>query len=187
MLQITKQKDNRTVKAIVHKVADIPGGVTVSVADLGGSVLKGGTVIGAPGNDGLCHVVKTAQVVTAVAATDTTIKVAKGRRFKAGDFVGNGSKGGEIANIDKTDASFDVITLKAAFDGTLAVGNGIFQASAVGGTKLKVTPFAVIGESYTLDGGNQFSSAWLIAVVRESNAPVAPSAVKDALKGVHFI
>lgn len=187
MLQVQKRKDERHVKALVHKIADIPGGVTVSVADLGGLTIQSGTVISAPDSNGLCHVVKTAQVVSAVGATDVKIKVAKGSHFKIGDFIGNGAKGGKITAIDKADASFDVITVAETLGVALKVGDGLFQASAVGGTTLKSVPGAVVGESYTIEGGNIFVSAWLIAVVRESNAPVAPSAVKNALKGVHFI
>lgn len=41
-LTIKRKKDNRVVKCILHRVADIPGGVTVSVANLGGSALFGG-------------------------------------------------------------------------------------------------------------------------------------------------
>src|SRR3712207_8872392 len=62
-LTIKRKKDNRVVKCILHRVADIPGGVTVSVANLGGSALFEGTPLGV-GTDGLFVVCKTAQVVT---------------------------------------------------------------------------------------------------------------------------
>lgn len=38
-LRIDRKKDNRVVKCILHRVADIPGGVTVKVANLGGTGL----------------------------------------------------------------------------------------------------------------------------------------------------
>ena len=57
-----KEKDNRVVKCILHRVADIPGGVTVQVANLGGSALFEGTPIG-KGSNGLYVVCKTAQVI----------------------------------------------------------------------------------------------------------------------------
>ena len=38
-LTIKRSKDNRVVKCVLHRVADIPGGVTVHVANLGGSAL----------------------------------------------------------------------------------------------------------------------------------------------------
>ena len=63
-LIIKRQSDTRVVKSILHRVADIPGGVTVSVATLGGATLFEGTPIG-KGADGLFQVIKTAQIVTA--------------------------------------------------------------------------------------------------------------------------
>ena len=50
MLQIERKKDNRVVKCILHRVADIPGGVTVKVANLGGTALFEGTPIGVDAN-----------------------------------------------------------------------------------------------------------------------------------------
>ena len=58
-LTIKRKKDNRVVKCILHRVADIPGGVTVSVANLGGSALFEGTPL-AKGANGLYVVCKTA-------------------------------------------------------------------------------------------------------------------------------
>ena len=45
-LRIQRKKDNRVVKCVLHRVADIPGGVTVKVADLGGNALFEGTPLG---------------------------------------------------------------------------------------------------------------------------------------------
>jgi hypothetical protein len=45
----------------------------------------------------------------------------------------------------------------------------------------------VAGENYTIEGGNQFNSAWVIAVVYGSNVPALPDAVLNDLKGVHVI
>jgi hypothetical protein len=187
MLQITKSKDANVAKAFAHKIADIPGGVTISTAELGGSAIKAGTPLSAPDANGLVHVVKTAVVVTAATATDTNIEVAKGSHFKIGDFIGNGSKGGEISAIDKTDPSKDVITVKATLGVALKKGDGLFQSSAVGGTTVKHHAKAVAGENYTIEGGNQFNSAWVIAVVYGSNVPALPDAVLNDLKGVHVI
>ena len=45
-LVIKRAKDNRVVKCVLHRIADIPGGVTVSIASLGGSALFEGTPLG---------------------------------------------------------------------------------------------------------------------------------------------
>ena len=86
-LRIQRKKDNRVVKCVLHRVADIPGGVTVKVADLGGNALFEGTPLG-KGANGVYQVVKTAQIVTAAAADATTYDVAKGHHFKVGDRFG---------------------------------------------------------------------------------------------------
>jgi hypothetical protein len=105
-LIIKKKKDSRVVKCVLHRVADIPGGVTVSVADLGGDALFEGTPIGA-GSNGLYKVCKTAQIITAASNSDTTYEVAKGHHFKVGDYFAAGTANGQaITAIDKTVMSF---------------------------------------------------------------------------------
>lgn len=81
-----------------------------------------------------CVVVKNVKVLEEVAADATTVKVAKNSLVEVGMFLGNGSKGAEIASIDKSNADFDTITVKAAFGGKIAVGAVLFEATAVGGT-----------------------------------------------------
>ena len=63
MLQVKRQKDKRVIKSILHRIADVPGGVTINTSELGGKVLFEGTPIG-PGSDGMYHVQKTALIVT---------------------------------------------------------------------------------------------------------------------------
>ena len=83
-LTIKRAKDNRVVKCILHRIADIPGGVTVKTANLGGTALFEGTPLG-KGKDGVFEVCKTAQIVTKAEANATTYEVAKGHHFKVGD------------------------------------------------------------------------------------------------------
>ena len=80
-LTIKRQKDNRVVKCILHRVADIPGGVTVHVANLGGSALFEGTPL-AKGTNGMYEVCKTAQIITAATNTATTYEVVKAQGEK---------------------------------------------------------------------------------------------------------
>ena len=75
-MTIKRAKDNRVVKCILHRIADIPGGVTVKTANLGGTALFEGTPLG-KGNDGVFEVCKTAQIVTKAEANATTYEVAK--------------------------------------------------------------------------------------------------------------
>ena len=82
-------------------------------------------------------VVKNVCVHTAIAAADTTAKIKKGSLAYVGMFLGNGSKGGQVSAIDKSNAAYDEVTFAAAFGGTAAVGDILFEASAVGGTTVK--------------------------------------------------
>ena len=84
-MTVTRRKDTRTPYVLMHKVADIRGGVSVNVSELGGDFLKEGSVLSTPDN-GICHVVKVAEVVEAVTATGKTVKVKKWHNFKQGDF-----------------------------------------------------------------------------------------------------
>lgn len=186
-LTIKRQKDNRVVKCILHRVADIPGGVTVSVADLGGSGLFEGTPIG-KGSNGLYNVCKTAQIITAAAADATAYEVAKGHHFKVGNrFATDNANGQTISAIDKSDPAKDVITLGTTLGAAIAAGACAFESS--GGNKtLKVVPVAIAGNNEDVEAGsNLFEPAWVIGVVNQSNAPIVNDTIKAALKGVIYV
>ena len=176
-LTIKRKKDNRIVKCILHRVADIPGGVTVQVANLGGSALFEGTPLG-KGSNGLYVVCKTAQVITEATEAATTYEVAKGHHFKVGDrFATAACNGQTITAIDKTDAAKDVIT----------AGTCAFESSGANNT-LKVTPVAIAGSNYDVEhGDNLFVDAWVIGVVKEANAPAMDNAIKSALKSIVYV
>lgn len=186
-MQVKRKKDNRVVKCIADRIADIPGGVTVETSKLGGKALFEGTPLG-KGNDGLYNVVKTAQILTAADATATAYEVAKGHHFKPGDrFSAGGANGQTIASIDKSDPAKDVITLSATLGKAITKGTTAFE-SAGADTTLKVQPLTVAGSNYDVDpdGDNLWTDAWLIGTVRESNAPAVTDEIKSALKGIIY-
>ena len=186
-LTIKRQKDNRVVKCILHRVADIPGGVTVKVANLGGSALFEGTPIG-KGSDGVFEVCKTAQIITAATATATEYEVAKGHHFKVGDrFATAACNGQTITAIDKSDAAKDTITVGTTLGAAITANTCAFESSGANKT-LKVTPIAYAGSNEDVTtGDNLFVSAWVIGVVKEANAPIVNDAIKTALKGVIYV
>lgn len=186
-MQVKRKKDSRVVKCIVHRIADIPGGVTVETASLGGKALFEGTPLG-KGANGIYNVVKTAQIVTAADATATAYEVAKGHHFKVGDlFSAAGANGQVISGIDKSDAAKDTITVSTTLGKAIKVGDVAFE-SAGANTTLKVQPIAIAGSNYDVDpdGDNLWVDAWLIGAVRESNAPAVSNAIKSALKGIIY-
>lgn len=187
MLHIKRAKDNRVVKCIVHRIADIPGGVTVSVANLGGNDLFEGTPIGV-GANGLFVVCKTAQIITKAEATATQYEVAKGHHFKVGDrFATDACNGQEITNIDKSNPAKDVITLSATLGAVVNPNTCAFESSGENKT-LKVVPGAIVGSNMSVEQGeNLFVDAWVMGVVRKSNAPIVNNAIEGALKNVAYI
>ena len=186
-LTIKRQKDSRVVKCVLHRVADIPGGVTVSVANLGGSALFEGTPIG-KGSNGLYQVCKTAQIITDATNTATTYDVAKGHHFKVGDRFATANANGQlITAIDKSGAAKDVITVGTTLGAAITAPVCAFESSGENKT-LKVTPIAYAGSNEDVTtGDNLFVSAWVIGVVKEANAPIVNDAIKTALKGVIYV
>lgn len=185
-MKIERKRDSRVVKSILHRIADVPGGVTVKTAELGGKALIEGTPL-ALGSDAMHHVTKTAKIVTLAADDATTYEVAKGHHFKVGDYYGTeGANGQQITAIDKTtNADKDIITLGTTLGVEIPVGTTAFETAE--GTKVpKYAPKSVAGSSYDIDGGNLFVDAWLIAVVNEANAPAVNDTIKATLKGVVY-
>ena len=61
-MTVQRRKDTKLPRVFMHKVADIRGGVSVKISELGGDYLHEGAVLSAADN-GICHVVKIAEVV----------------------------------------------------------------------------------------------------------------------------
>ena len=186
-LTIKRAKDNRVVKCILHRIADIPGGVTVKTANLGGTALFEGTPIG-KGKDGVFEVCKTAQIVTKAEANATTYEVAKGHHFKVGDrFATDACNGQTITAIDKSDATKDIITVGTTLGAVVNPETCAFESSGENKV-LKVVPVAIAGSNEDVDANsNLFVSAWVHAVVRESNAPIVNDAIKNGVKNVSYV
>lgn len=191
-LTIKRKEDKRVVHACTHNLADIPNGVTVKSAELvSGSILKEGTAIG-KGSDGLYHVEKTALVVEAVAASGTSIKIAKGSHFKVGDFVMSAVNGKAyaITAIDTTNATYDTVTIGTAIgviakDAIIMLADGEHASS---GAAFKFAPKALTGDSYDVEAlSNHLVSAVTIGQFKESVIPPINDAILGALKGIVLI
>lgn len=190
-LTIKRKEDKRVVHACTNNLADIPNGVTVKSAELvSGSILKEGTAIG-KGSDGLYHVEKTALVVEAVAASGTSVKIAKGSHFKVGDFVMSAvnGKANAITAID-TNATYDTITIGTAIgaiakDAIIMLADGEHASS---GAAFKFAPKALTGDSYDVEAlSNHLVSAVTIGQFKESVIPPINDAILGALKGIVLI
>lgn len=168
-MTVKRRKETKTPHVIVHRVADIRGGVSVKSSELSGDYLPEGALLSAPDSDGLCHVIKTAVVYAEAASSATEVKVSKFHNFAAGDFIA-AKVGGTSVTISKVDSSasaYDVITLSATL-GALSAGKALVEAKAAGSSAaLKNTPVAVVGTGKpVISGVNIDTDAWLIAVTK---------------------
>lgn len=183
-MTVKKRKDDVTPRYVMHKVADIRGGVSVAASELGGDYLREGAILSAPIN-GITHVVKTAEVIAEVAAADKTIKVSKFHNFKVGDFimVEPGKAAHAITAIDESNKKYDTITVGTAI-GAVALGGAIVEAKEDSATAyaLKYEPQSVNGTGQPFDPKSNISTdAWVIGVTKKN--PV-PGFIVEKLKGI---
>lgn len=187
-MTVNRRKDTRTPRVFMHKVADIRGGVSVNTAELGGDYLKEGSVLSAP-IDGICHVVKVAEVVAEVQASENAIKVKKGHNFKVGDFVliDENAVAVKITKIDDaTSKESDTLTISEAL-GAIAIGGAIAEAKEASSASdnksaLKYVPLAVAGTGKPVEKKTNLDvDAWLIGVTKGN---VLPACVSKHLTGI---
>lgn len=184
-MTVSRRKDTKTPKVFVHKVADIRGGVSVNVTELGSDYLQEGAVLSAP-QDGICHVVKVAQVTVQVESTGKVITVKKGGQFKVGDIImaNVGGLASKITAIDSSATDVDKITVSAAI-GAIAIGGFVAEAKAAStdtSSELKYTPLSLVGTGKPVDPkSNLDTDAWVIGVTQGNPLP---DFIADKLKGI---
>ena len=169
----------------MHKIADIRGGVSVNVTELGCDYLPEGTVLSVPVN-GISHVVKTAKLTAAATDSATKYKVAKGHAFKVGDVVmaTTSAKAYAISAIDTSNTGYDELTVGTTLGVALSAGDQLMQAASEGasGSALKYTPLALSGTGKPVEGGTNLDvDAWVIGVTKGNPLP---SAIASILKGI---
>ena len=187
-MTVTRRKDTRTPRVLMHKVADIRGGVSVNTAELGGNYLKEGSVLSAP-IDGISHVVKVAEVVAEVQASEKTVKVKKGHNFNVNDFVliDENAVAAKITKIDDTTSKeFDTLTISEAL-GAIALGGAIAEAKEASSASqnesaLKYRPLAITGTGKPVEKKTNLDvDAWIIGVTKGN---VLPACVSKYLTGI---
>ena len=186
-MTVTRRKDVRTPRVVMHRIADIRGGVSVKASELGGDFLNEGAVLSAADEKGLCHVVKIGHVVAEVGASDKTIKVKKGHNFAKGDIimVNVGGVAYDITSIDtESSKTYDTITVSTTL-GAIPKGGFIVEAAArstADTSALKYVPQSINGTGKPFRAGDNLDTdAWLIAVTKGNPLP---DFIMEHLKGV---
>ena len=174
-MTVTRRKDTRTPRVFMHKTADIRGGVSVKVSELGGDFLNEGAVL------------KIAVLSAEATDTATDIKVNKGHNFKVGDFImaDEGGKAYAITSITTTEKTHDTIKVKTTLGVKIEKGGFIIEAaaeSAAETSKLKYTPLSLVGTGKPIvQNSNLDTDAWLIGVTKGNPLP---ECVMKHLKGI---
>ena len=186
MMTVHRRKDSALAKnCLVHKIADIRGGVSVNVSELTQDYLPAGTPISKPAS-GIAHVVKFA-VLQANAANDaTTLKIVKGHNLKVGDnvFAVSGGKCYAISAISTSNTAYDEITIGTTLGVALTAGAAIYQGNTTGASAgaFKYEPFAITGTGSVVKGDtNVIVDAWIHAVTTGNELPPL---IAGALKNV---
>ncbi len=152
--------------AILHKIADIPGGVTIATGSYGSEgVIPQGTPL-YTGTNGLYKAALAAVAAETATNTATEYFVKKGHLLKVGDKLQKGATTSvDITAIDTSDALKDKITVDTTLGKAIAVGDNL-------GQYYTGTPVAITGEAVSFKkNDNAFASAWVIAVVNKNVMP----------------
>lgn len=183
-MTVKRRRDDNFPRVVVHKVADIRGGVSVDTKELGGDVLLEGTPLSAPVS-GVCHAVKIARVAGDVGATEKSVKIAKGHNFRVDDvvMVDEAKVATKISKIDTEAKDYDTITIKAAL-GELKKGAILVEAKeeSANASALKYQPVAISGQKVEIEPkSNLVVDAWVFAV---TTGHALPSCIRKSLTGV---
>lgn len=181
-MTVQRKKQGAEKHPIMHRIADIRGGVGVKTSELGGEFIAEGTLVGFHSvdgtEDGLYSIIPTARVIGKINAA--TYKVTKGNCFKLRDKVHGATAYdntdrplfGGIQEIDRSHAEYDIIKLDDACD--FPVGMMLFE-----GTK-PITPIGLCGTNTPFEAdSNAQIDVWVAAVTRDWDLHVWPS-----LKGI---
>lgn len=174
-LTITKTQGARRSRAFTHNLADIPGGVCVAVEELTQTIIPEGTAVGKDEN-GLYHIIKTAEITTAALADATSYTVKKGHNFKVGDFVMLKTSGKSYAITAIADnaanADADDITVGTSLGVVASEGDALIQAAKSGasGSDFKYKPVGLVGTSYDV-APNTFVNVITIGQVEGAKIP----------------
>lgn len=84
-------------------------------------------------------VVLNVSVAEAITAGATSLKVKKGCLVRVGMHIGNGSNGGTVTAIDKSNADYDVLTLAEGSTLAANVGAVLFESATAAGKTAKAT------------------------------------------------
>ena len=188
-------KYNLDPEPCIEERYDISSGVRrrgvyiLNIANLNvGDYLPSFTPVAANLKTKVCVPVRNVKVVEAytTGAGALTIKIAKNSLAYVGMLVGSGSKGAQVSVIDKSNATYDLLTIAAAFGDNIAKDAILFEASAVGGTTPKNVANSALFERKKIETGINQVALLMRAFEVEPDKLVIPFSDKDKENLPHF-
>lgn len=128
-----------------------------------------------------CYVVRNVKVTEAYVSGATSLKIKKGSYAYVGMHIGNGTKGATVSAINKSNASYDLLTI-TDFGANLAVGDVLFEATAVAGTTPRNVANSALYESRKVEDGINLIALLSAAREIEPDKLVVPFSAKDKEK-----
>lgn len=119
------------------------------------------------------------------ASAATTLKIKKESMAYAGMFLSNGTKTVQVVSVDKSNSSYDVLTVKAAAGAELSAGTVLFETTAADATAQKYKAnSALYGRLEVADGINVIALLRTAAEIETSKLAIPFSAAdKEETKG----
>lgn len=163
------------------------GNYVLDVAGLPvGSYVPSFTPIAADLKAKTAKIVVNALVVEKAEANATKVKIAKGSYVQGGTVLGTGAKGATVQSIDKSNESYDELTLAAAFGAVVNVGGVLFEAKAADGKEPKNVANSALYETYKVTEGINSIALLQRAFEIEPEKLVTPFSEKDKANLPHF-
>lgn len=128
-----------------------------------------------------CYVVRNVKVTEAYVSGATSLKIKKGSYAYVGMHIGNGTKGATVSAINKSNVGYDLLTI-TDFGANLAVGDVLFEATAVAGTTPKNVANSALYESRKVEDGINLIALLSAAREIEPDKLIVPFSAKDKEK-----
>ena len=153
----------------------LPGGFKVENRINIGAVIKRAAFVQVNFDTMSAGIVKVGKVLEG--GTTTKPRVAKDNYFEIGDklFKVGGDTRATISDIDRSNASYDVITLSSAYTG-LTAGDFLAECTTEGAVAQRYTPNCVVGadKEWKKQGSEAIDAAYEVLVIKD-NVPDFPA------------
>lgn len=189
-LQTVETTVNTGVPVFQRILETAQGGFTLDDDTLtAGATVKAGTPIGYDESTRVAKVMKVAEMQATATNSATTYRVLKGHQLKVGDYLAKiaGSAAYAITAIDTSNAAYDEVTLATTLGVAMAVGDVLFQSSAIGASAAAASVTVrglLMNDTVVADG--EAIAVVIRGTVYERRVPKANAAIKALMPNIIY-